>query len=151
MTPFELLFLGLIIGAVLVGIAAFCYLFFKIVRDLISQLDHLSDVLAPLFESHEVRKGFAAFQLLAQQGEDIGRKIESLDKTAQIFIQRAFVAPTENPLTSLTSAESGVFRYSEEDAAARDAASKLRKAGVETDESRVSASPSEAVPSQDVF
>lgn len=133
--------IGLIGGATVLGLGLYLYFLLKVVEGLTGQLRSLISTLMPIFSSEDVLRGFKAFHLLAQQGEQIGRKIEGLDDTIKMFYSYTFKKPV--PGMPATSEESIVSGYDEEDFASREAARKLRKQGVETEESRVSVATSE--------
>ena len=151
MNALDLLLLGLFLGTILAGVGFVLYLFYSLIRELIDEIRRLTSVLTPIMESGELVKGFRAFQLFGSQLEPLGRTIEALDNTVKALFQRAFVSQPDVPTSPFSSGESGVFPYNEEEAASRNAATENRKKGIETEESRVSVSPSETTPAKDVF
>lgn len=137
--------IGLIGGATVLGLGLYLYFLLKVVQGLTEQLRSLISTLMPIFSSEDVLRGFKAFQLLSAQGEQIGRKIEGLDNTIQMFYSYTFKKPVPGMPTG--SEESIVSGYDEEDFAVRETARKLRKQGVETEDSKVSVAASEIPPS----
>jgi hypothetical protein len=139
--------IGLIAGAVLLGLGLYLYFILTTVKSLTEQLKGLISTLTPIFSSGDVLRAFQSFNLLAAQGEQLGRRLEALDKTIQQFYQFTFRNP--NPTIPAASSESFTAGYDEEDAAVREVARKLRKEGVEVEEGHVSQAKSELPPQND--
>jgi hypothetical protein len=77
--------------------------------------------------------------------DGIGSRMDSLNTTLKLFTSTVFnEAPKNVPVTDTSS---GVFRYDEEEAAVSEAASKLRRHGVELEEkTAVSADTDDTIP-----
>lgn len=145
--------IGLIAGAVLLGLGLYLYFILATVKSLTEQLAKLISTLAPVFASEDVLNGFRSFTLLGKQGEILGRRLEVLDETIQQFYKFTFRAPS--PAAPAGAHESIAAGYDEEEAAVRETARKLRKEGVEVEEpeGHVSQAKSELPPppERDVF
>lgn len=127
---------GLFGGVVLFGVAALLYFAFKGGRALVMELREFNRNLGPLLSNEDIPRTLKSFQILAVQGEILGRGMEKLDATIQKFYSFTFKEPTVSPAVT----ESYAATYNEEDASIREAVSKARKEGIELDESRVSSS-----------
>jgi hypothetical protein len=139
--------IGLIGGMVLLGLGVYLYFILRTVGVLTAQLKELIATITPIFSSAEVLRGFKSFSLLAEQGEQIGRKIESLDGTIQGFYKFAFRTPVAG--AAMGAEESIAVPYDEEARADREISDKLRRKGVETDAGRVSQADSEKITHSD--
>lgn len=138
---------GLFGGAILCGVVALLYFVATRVALLASELREFNQSLSPILKDPDLPRAFKAFQLLAAQGEQLGRGMEKLDTTIQKFFSFTFKATPTAPEDS----ESFVTGYNEAAATRREAETLLRKEGIETDESRVSIADSERHTSGDVF
>jgi hypothetical protein len=136
--------IGLIAGAVLLGLGLYLYFILTTIKSLTEQLKGLISTLAPIFSNTDVLRAFQSFNILATQGEQLGRRLEVLDATIQQFYKFTFKTP--NPVIPTGSTDSFASGYDEEEAAAREVARKLRKEGVEVEEGHVSQADSELPP-----
>ena len=128
------LIVGLVVGMMFVGLMGYCYFLLTTVKALTEQLKALISTISPIFSNHDLERTLRAFPLLAEQGQLLGRGMESLDATIKMFYKFTFTG--KNPVAAPELDDSFIAGYNEEEQAARENTTKLRKAGIETDEGK---------------
>jgi hypothetical protein len=124
---------GMLLGALVVGLVVFCYLFVRTVSILSKRIADLLAALEPVLDSDEIRKSIRDFTRIAEIGGEMIGEMKGLSATIKLFYQFAINRPAEMPglATPASSAgESAVFAYDEGEAASR-AEGQQRKAAEE--------------------
>jgi len=121
--------IGMCLGAMVVGASVFCYALIREIRS----LTRLTAVLVPLLQNEGIINGLQSFRLLVLMGEDMGKKIASLDETIKVFSEFAMTRPLGAPEAPKPPEESGVYPYNEEAAASRVAATSKAKPAADSE------------------
>jgi hypothetical protein len=150
MNPVLAAVIGLLVGVVVLGLGVFFYVAVGAIKNLTASIRILNTTLGPIFAGEDLPRTLKVLQALGALGTEVGAKIDTLNSTMGMFTRAVFNTPERPVANSTPEGNSGVFAYSEEDAAARGVATKLRKAGIETDESVV-IPPADLGPAPDLY
>jgi hypothetical protein len=152
MTEIVLVFIGLFIGAIIVGVGIFLFFLVSAIRALKTAVDTLNATIEPLAKDPVFRSMGAGIRAMAYNARDLIDGMKAVSKTMEIFQTFAFGgvnkgrAATPPPADETAKpGESGFEGYDDAEAAAREAAELARQAGIETDPNRVEAPDPEKI------
>jgi len=119
MSGYVLILVGLFMGVLFFGAALLGVVFVMEIKKLSLQVSRLTTALTPILESGDVEKVVRYFRMFTEMGEEIGRKMDAINTTIRTFYQFAINKPPANMSPGVAETDSGVFSYSEEEAASR--------------------------------
>lgn len=122
---------GVLGGALLVGVVVAVMVFFRELRNLRESIDSLRSILASLSKDDLLVNSLKALSELVSTGQAVLKGLNSLGMALDIFNKLIIKGPTETPQSSLApDGSSSVYSYDEVDAAIREDRRRLRKEGI---------------------
>lgn len=118
--------LGVVLGAVLIGFVFFGVFLIQALKGVRESANRLSSSMEFLSQNQELIGSLKSFGLLAEVGQSLARKMDTINTTMEIFYKFAVAQPGMVGKTEVDSS-SGTYAYDEQEAALREAQAKLRR------------------------